>query len=152
MDSRPVILYVEDDADTFKLTEVRLKSRYRLLWAQNDREACGFLREVGASLLAVLVDVELQGSMLDGFGLVKLLRGHVSSGEALPEFARGIKPLPHVPVIVLTAYVGRYAEDDAARVGASLFLTKPIDFARLSLALAQANIQSVMSLTRRASL
>ena len=30
-------------------------------------------------------------------------------------------------------------------VGASHFLTKPIDFMRLNLALAQANIQSVMA-------
>ena len=149
MDPRPVILYVEDDADTFKLTEARLKARYRLLWAQNDREACAFLREVGPTLHAVLMDIELQGSVLDGFGLVRVLRGQTASLGALPEYARGLEPLPALPVIVLTAYVGRYDEHEATRAGASLFLTKPIDFARLNLALAQANIQSVMQLTRR---
>lgn len=150
MDARPVILYVEDDADTFKLTEARLKSRYQLIWAQNDQEACAAFRTLGSTLHAVLMDIELQGSRLDGLQLVKVFRGERVSD--LPDFARDILPVREVPVVVLTAYIGRYDEHDAKQVGATLFLTKPIDFARLNLALAQANIQSVMQqLTRRAT-
>ena len=38
-----------------------------------------------------------------------------------------------------------YSEAEVKAVGATHFLTKPIDFLRLNLALAQANIQSVMA-------
>jgi CheY-like chemotaxis protein len=140
---RPPILYVEDDADTWRLTELRLRSRYELLWAQNDREACTVLREAGPRLHAVLMDIELQGSVLDGLKLVRLLRGTLPEAQQ-PEFARGV-PTLEVPVLVLTAYTARYSEADALASGATHFLSKPIDFPRLTLALAQANIQSVVS-------
>lgn len=141
-DTRPVILYVEDDTDTFKLAAARLRQRYRLLWAQNDREACEVLRSWGDRLYAVLMDIELQGSQLDGLALVRTLRG--TEKGPLPDFARAMPALT-VPVIVLTAYTARYTDADARAAGATHFVTKPIDFARLNLALAQANIQSVMA-------
>ncbi len=149
-DTRPVVVYVEDDADTFKIAAVRLKTKYRLLWAQNDLEAVDLIAFHQRELFAVLMDVELRGSTLDGLELVRLLKGHPLLHTQLPAFARRLPVLATVPVIVLTAYSGRYTEADAHAVGAAHFVTKPIDFTRLNLALAQANIAAVMNRLERA--
>lgn len=141
---RPSVLYVEDDVDTFKLAQLRLQSRYELISAPSDRQACEVLSKKGHELFAVLMDIELQGSVLDGLALVKAIRG-VTPRNALPPFAQAMPVLPHLPIIVMTAYVTRYTEADVKALGANHFLTKPIDFMRLNLALAQANIQSVMA-------
>lgn len=141
---KPLVLYVEDDADTFRLAELRLAPRYQLINAPNDEEACRLLAQHGERLFAALMDVELQGSQLDGLTLVRLLRGEVPP-LLLPSYAQGLPRLPHLPVIVMTAFVGRYTDHDVKTAGATHLLTKPIDFTRLSLALAQANIQSVMA-------
>ena len=138
------MLYVEDDADTFKLAQLRLQARYELISATTDREACAVLTKQGNELFAVLMDVELQGSLLDGLQLVKAIRG-LTPRTSLPAWAQGLPTLPHLPIIVMTAYVTKHSEAEVKAVGASHFLTKPIDFMRLNLALAQANIQSVMA-------
>jgi CheY-like chemotaxis protein len=141
--AKPLVLYVEDDLDTFRLAELRLQARYEVINAANDLDACRLIRERGADLYAILMDIELQGSALDGLGLVRLIRGQPLG--LLPDYAHGVPTLPHVPIIVMTAYVTRYTEADVKAIGATHFLTKPIDFMRLNLALAQANIQSVMA-------
>lgn len=142
--AKPLVLYVEDDADTFRLAQLRLQARYELINAPHDREACRVLSRQGTELFAVLMDIELQGSQLDGLSLVKAIRG-LTPRNALPAWAQNLPPLPHLPIIVMTAYVTKYSEADVKAVGASHFLSKPIDFMRLNLALAQANIQSVMA-------
>ena len=143
-DTRPVVVYVEDDADTFKIAAVRLKTKYRLIWAQNDVEAVDLIVFHQRELFAVLMDIELRGSTLDGLELVRLLKGHPLLHTHLPAFARRLPVLHTVPVIVLTAYAARYTEAEVHAVGAAHFVTKPIDFTRLNLALAQANIAAVM--------
>ncbi len=140
----PLILYVEDDAETFRLAAARLHTRYRLLWAQTADDAVRLLTVWGSQLYAVLVDVELKGSSMDGFMLTRLIRG-TAPLERLSSAARALVPLPKLPVIVLTAYTTRFTDSDARAIGASHFCTKPIDFARLTLALAQANLQSVVN-------
>lgn len=141
--TKPLVLYVEDDADTFTLAQLRLQQRYELVNAPTDVAAAELLKQHGDSLYAVLMDVELQGSKLDGLMLVRALRGMSLPG--VPAYARDIPVLPHLPIIVMTAYVTRYSEAEVKALGANHFLTKPIDFTRLNLALAQANIQSVMA-------
>jgi CheY-like chemotaxis protein len=142
--AKPLVLYVEDDADTFKLAQLRLQARYEVLNAATDRQACEALIQHGPDLYAVLMDIELQGSLLDGLALVKAVRGMTPRGT-LPSWAQGVPVLPHLPIIVMTAYVTRYSEAEVKAIGATYFLSKPIDFMRLNLALAQANIQSVMA-------
>ena len=143
-DTRPVVVYVEDDADTFKIAALRLKTKYRLIWAQNDVEAVDLISFHHRELFAVLMDIELRGSTLDGLDLVRLLKGHPLVRTQIPAFARRLPVLHTVPVIVLTAYSARYTEAEVHAVGAAHFVTKPIDFTRLNLALAQANIAAVM--------
>lgn len=140
---KPLVLYVEDDADTFRLAQLRLQPRYELMNAASDRAAAALLKQHGEALYAVLMDIELQGSALDGLMLVRALRGLLPPGS--PAYAREIPVLPYLPIIVMTAYTTRYSEAEVKAVGANHFLTKPIDFTRLNLALAQANIQSVMA-------
>lgn len=142
-DNRPVILYVEDDADTFRLASLRLQQKYRLLQAASDREACAQLEVWGEKLYAVLMDIELQGSALDGLQLIRLLRGQMPASQ-VPPYARRVPKLS-VPIIVLTASTGHHTEAEAKALGATHFATKPIDFTRLNLALAQVNILSVMA-------
>ena len=142
--SKPLVLYVEDDADTFRLAQLRLETRYEVINAADDQQACALLKEKGPSLYAVLTDIELQGSKLDGLALVKAIRGLPGAGP-MPDYAKGLPRLPHLPIIVMTAYTTRYSEAEVKAVGATHFLTKPIDFMRLNLALAQANIQAVMA-------
>lgn len=142
-DQRPVVVYVEDDADTFKIAAARLQAKYRLIWAQSAHEAADLLAFHAHELFAVLMDIELQGSELDGLDLTRLIRG-IAMNKPLPPFAKKVPVLRKVPVIVLTAYTARYTETDAHAVGATHFATKPIDFTRLNLALAQANIAAVM--------
>lgn len=142
--AKPTVLYVEDDVDTFKLAQLRLQARYELINATSDRQACEVLSRQGTELFAVLMDIELQGSQLDGLALVKVIRG-MTPKSSLPSWAQSLPPQPHLPIIVMTAYVTRYSEAEVKAVGANHFLTKPIDFMRLNLALAQANIQSVMA-------
>lgn len=141
---KPLVLYVEDDPDTLRLASLRLESRYELLGATTDREACALISQHAERLFAVLMDIELQGSQLDGIALVKAMRG-LSPRAGLPPWAQTLPKLPHLPVIVLTAFASRYPEADVKAAGATHLLAKPIDFARLNLALAQANIQSVMA-------
>lgn len=142
--AKPLVLYVEDDADTFRLAQLRLQQRYEVINASTDLEAAQLLARHGDNLYAVLLDVELQGSQLDGLALVRAIRG-MPPTMPQPSYAKQIPVLPHTPLIVMTAYVTKYSEADVKALGANHFLTKPIDFTRLSLALAQANIQSVMA-------
>lgn len=142
--AKPLVLYVEDDADTFRLAQLRLQQRYEVINAASDLEASQLLTQHGENLYAVLLDVELQGSQLDGLALVRAIRGMPPTAP-LPAYAKKIPVLPHTPLIVMTAYVTKYSEADVKALGANHFLTKPIDFTRLNLALAQANIQSVMA-------
>lgn len=140
---KPVVVYVEDDADTFKIAALRLRERYQLLWAQSDAEAVDLISFHQHQLYAVLMDIELRGSQLDGLELVQLLRGRVLS-RAVPAFAKKLPTLRELPIIVLTAYTSRHTEAEILGLGATHFMTKPIEFARLTLALAQANIAQVM--------
>ena len=149
-DTRPVVVYVEDDADTFKIAALRLKAKYRLIWAQNDVEAVDLISFHHRELFAVLMDIELRGSTLDGLDLVRLLKGHPLVRTQVAAFARRLPVLHAVPVIVLTAYSARYSEAEVHAVGAAHFVTKPIDFTRLNLALAQANIAAVMKRLEKA--
>jgi CheY-like chemotaxis protein len=141
--TRPLLLYVEDDADTLRLAQLRLEEHFEVIGAAGDQEACEFLSTRASELYAVLVDIELKGSSLNGLALVRMLRGTYRG--LLPSWAKAVPTLPHLPIVVMTAYITRYAEQEVQALGASHFLTKPIDFTRLSLALAQANIQAVMA-------
>lgn len=85
-----LVLYVEDEPANWEVTELRLRKKFKLLWARTDREAIALVRQYGPQLHAVLMDVQLQGSALDGLALTRLFRGKATLP---PEVAEGLTPL-----------------------------------------------------------
>jgi CheY-like chemotaxis protein len=137
---RPV-LYVEDNDDNWNVTELRLGRSYDLVRAKSDREACQILARPG-KLYAILMDIELGGSQLNGIQLTKLIRGTMPASE-LPEYARNV-PLLQVPVLFVTAYGDAYPRADLLACGADDVLGKPVDFTKMNLALANLYINRVL--------
>ena len=49
------VLYVEDEPSNWEVTELRLRKKFKLLWARTDEEACALVRQYGPQLYAVFV-------------------------------------------------------------------------------------------------
>lgn len=141
---RPPILYVEDEDENWLVTELRLRHRYDLVRAVTDQEACRLVRERGQELYAVLMDIQLKGSELDGIQLCRVFKGKLA-GQQLPRFARDC-PTIQAPIFFVTAYGARFSEADLKACGGHALITKPVDFIRLNLALASANAQNAIDL------
>jgi serine/threonine protein kinase/CheY-like chemotaxis protein len=139
---RDRVLYVEDEAENRDVAELRLRRSYELLLAKNDEEACRILRDEGSTLSAVLMDIQLKGSALDGIELVHLIRGTLSEAKK-PAYARGIAPLK-LPVFFVTAYGGRYSTDELLAAGAERVVSKPVNFAELTLALIDIHLKKAV--------
>ncbi|HMI87211.1 MAG TPA: response regulator [Polyangiaceae bacterium] len=139
--SLPRVLYVEDNDDNWHVTQLRLGRSYELVRATNDRAACEVLSQP-AKLYAILMDVELGGSRLNGIQLTKLIRGTLPV-EGLPEYARHV-PLLEIPVLFVTAYGDAYPRADLLACGADDVLGKPVNFTRMNLALANLYIKRVL--------
>jgi len=138
---RPHVLYIEDEDDNWDVAELRLKERYRLHRARTDREACRKLATLGPHLRAVLMDIELKGSELDGIALTRLLRGGFDG--VVPDYAEQV-PVLDVPVIFVTAYAWSFPEEQLIQAGGNTLITKPVDFVRLNLALARVSANEVL--------
>lgn len=140
------ILYVEDDIDIWNVTRYKLRAKYDLVHAASDKEACRLLSEEGETFHAVLMDIELKGSALNGLQLVQILRGTLPADER-PAYAQQM-PVSHVPVIMLSAYVGAYKEAELLALGADRALSKPVDFVDLTMALTELNLKQARGATR----
>ena len=123
-----LVLYVEDNDDNWSVVEQRLASVYRLLRASTDREACELLTRYADELYIVLMDIELQGSRLDGIAITKLLRGRLPAEET-PDYARSVKP-SNVPVVFVTAY-HTTLDSTLQEAGGNIVVPKPVEFRRL---------------------
>ena len=137
---RRVVLYVEDNDDNWSVAELRLSSVYRLLRAANDREACALLTEHAAELYFVLMDVELQGSALDGIALTKLLRGRLPADQ-IPDYARRVQ-VSNIPVVFVTAYHAAFGPSMQA-AGGNLVVSKPVEFRQLIRALTSMHLNGI---------
>lgn len=143
------ILYVEDDIDIWQVTKYKLRAKYDLVHAATDKEACKLLTDEGDTFHAVLMDIELKGSVLNGLQLVQLLRGSLADDKT-PEYARGVTS-SQVPVIMLSAYVGAYKEEELIAAGANRALSKPVDFVDLTMTLTDVNLKQARSIRPPAS-
>jgi CheY-like chemotaxis protein len=130
------LLYVEDDDDNFRVAELRLRDGYELVRASDSVQACRLVQEGGWS--AILMDIELRGSDLDGVELTKLLRGRLRK-DALPAYARAVQGV-ETPIIFVTAHGAKYSEAALLMLGAEKVITKPVDFGALNLALTQLHL------------
>lgn len=133
-DGRALVLYVDLDDESFEATSERLRRAYKLVRAQKDREACDAIREHHQHLVAVLLDVDMPGSILDGILLTRILRGRVPA-MAVPPFARNLPELG-VPIVLVTE-TQSYASEDMRRYGGDRLMQKPVEIHKLTLALAE---------------
>lgn len=128
---RQKILYVEDEDDNFVVAEFALRDRFELIRARTTLEACDILRT--QSFEIILMDIQLSGSDMNGIELTQCLRGIRT--ENIPKYAAGVD-IQGARIIIVTAYAARYSEADVLRVGGDELITKPVDFGRLSRAIA----------------
>lgn len=134
-DGRALVLYVDVDDQSFDETQGRLRRAYNLLRAQKDRDACELIRQNHRDLVAVLLDVDMPGSILDGILLTRILRGRVPS-MAVPPFARNLPSLD-VPIVLVTERSQSYAEDELRRYGGDRLMQKPVEIHKLTLTLTE---------------
>lgn len=142
VEEKPLVLYVEDDPGNWEVAELRLRARFRLVWARTDREACELATKFATSLHAVLMDVELKGSQLDGRELTKLFRGRPDAQR--PDFARDVPKL-ECPLFFVTAFGNLHGDDALKQCGGDGVVPKPVDFVKLTLLLARTNMQRAMN-------
>ncbi len=135
------LLYVEDDDDNFLVAELRLGESYRLVRAKDAEEACRAVRHGSAAIRAILMDVELRGSALNGIDLVRLFRGTLVRPK-LPDYAVGL-PTLSVPILFVTAHGAKHDEKTLLAAGADRLVTKPVDFGELTLALTQLHLARI---------
>ena len=110
------ILVVDDEADVAELfrqqfrREVR-QGHYVIHFAQSAEEALGKLDDgIRPELIVVLSDINMPG--MDGLGLLRKLREQRAD----------------LPVIMVTAYGDDERRRKATELGATEFVTKPVDF------------------------
>lgn len=127
------LLYVEDNDDNWEVAKLHLGPKFLLYRAANDEEACKLIVSEGPRLCAILMDIELQGSALNGIELARLVRG-INKRASLPAYARAVVPLT-VPLIFLTAYNQSYSQEQLMSAGGDSVMAKPVDFKALNMAL-----------------
>ena len=129
---REQVLYVEDDDSNWRVAELRLSQGYDLMRASTCEQACRVVQLRGPQLAAILMDIELRGSELNGIELTELFRGKRLARE-LPAYARNL-PAVTQPIIFVTAHGARYTDVQLMLFGADKVVLKPVDFGALSLA------------------
>lgn len=118
------ILYVEDDDINWGIGSAMLKSTCELTRATNAAETFAVLGST--TFDAILMDIGLVGSTLNGIEITEVLRG---KREAPPE-ARALVPL-RLPIIFVTAFAAQYDRLRLLEAGGDEMLTKPVDFVGL---------------------
>ncbi|MDB4990712.1 MAG: Multi-sensor hybrid histidine kinase [Myxococcaceae bacterium] len=145
---REHVLYVEDDDSNWRVAELRLSQGYDLLRASNSEQACRVIHQRGTELAAILMDIELRGSELNGVELTKLIRGKRSAVE-VPAYARDLPTLLNTPIIFVTAHGAKYSDAQLLLAGGDKVIGKPVDFGALSVALTQLHLARRAARTRR---
>lgn len=115
------ILIVDDEKDIRELISDILKdAKYNTRVAQNSDAAFKALAERVPS--AIILDIWLQGSELDGLGILELVK----------------KKYPHIPVIMISGHGNIETAVSAIKMGAYDFIEKPFKEDRLLLVVARA--------------
>jgi two-component system cell cycle response regulator DivK len=110
MSNSPTILYVEDNADNFKLVRrVLMAEGFEIHGAETGTEAFAFLEETIPDL--ILMDINLP--QIDGYTLASQIQQQSS--------------FSHIPIIALTANVMKQDHEKSMAAGCKGFIKKPID-------------------------
>jgi CheY-like chemotaxis protein len=139
---RPRILYVEDEVENWDIAYLRLSDRYLMERASADFEAVERIRSF-SEYAAILMDIQLKGSQLDGIKLTLLLRGRLEE-QHVPSWGRGLQPIT-TPIIFVTAYGDRHGDGVLQQAGADVVIGKPVNFNKLTLAISNARMKNAMS-------
>ena len=108
------ILVVEDEADILTLVSRTLDLEgYRVLQAMDGEAGLKVLTETRVDLL--LLDLRLP--VLDGWAVLSEIKN-----------TPGLKA---IPVVIISASVGPAKEEEALKIGAAAFLTKPVNLDEL---------------------
>ena len=137
-DKKVSLLYVEDEDINWEITLHNLRERYNVERAVNALQA--FEKLKNNSYHAVLMDIQLKNSDLDGVAITEILRGIYK--KPLPEYAKGMS-MPNVPIIFMTAYAARYTKSELKQHGGDELVTKPIDFTSLNLCLSRCLLRAL---------
>ena len=140
------LLYVEDEDVNWEVTQANLRGRYMIDRACEAREVFQRIRE--KSYDAILMDIQLVKSDLNGIELVQCLRGKFKGAK--PPYAVGVE-LPSTPIIFLTAYGARYSREELMGLGGDDLVTKPIDFTLLALSISRCLLKNVNNRMDKAS-
>ena len=150
MGERARILYVEDEDLIWDVTETALSDRYTIHRAKTASEA--FQRLAQSTYHLILMDIQLEGSDMDGITLTRILKGlYRGSRPADVEYLERLAPLGPllvdgvcpIPIVFVTAYSGRDRKQDLLDAGAEEVMVKPVNFTRLSLLIARIWARSV---------
>jgi two-component system, sensor histidine kinase and response regulator len=115
LDERARILFVDDDLILAEFAKVHLATPVAEVESDANGQAA-WERLCGESFDLVLVDIEMP--VLDGFGLLERIRADAR--------------FEHLPVIMLTGREDIASIDRAYRLGATSFVTKPVNWRQLS--------------------
>ena len=118
-------LVVDDETDVRILFEQRFRreirsGEYSFSFAYSGEEALAYLHDHPSEVVLILSDINMPG--MSGLELLRKVRQEYPAPAAPPS----------APVVMmLTAYGDQETHDQALRLGADDFLTKPVDFAAL---------------------
>jgi CheY-like chemotaxis protein len=113
---QPTILVVDDEPTTvFLLKKSLLSQGYQVLEAENGEVALNVLKESGADISAVIMDLNMP--VLNGFEVVKTMKNH--------------DEMAYIPVIMTTAAEGPEVVREGIEAGVYYCLHKPLDPALL---------------------
>ncbi len=114
---RPKLVLVVDDQEINRDSlEIILEDDYKIIYAENGKEAIEQMRGHANELSLVLLDLIMP--VMNGFEVMEIVRED--------------EQLKHIPIIVLTAE--KSAELRALQMGAADFITKPFDMSEVILA------------------
>ncbi|NLO71016.1 MAG: response regulator [Porphyromonadaceae bacterium] len=130
---RPTILVVEDNTDMRKYISSVLADYYRVLEAENGKEALQILRNKSVDFIVS----DLMMPVMDGLELSKLVKSDFS--------------ISHIPFLMLTAKSNVETQISSFRVGVDEFLSKPFN-AELLLARIKNILESRQNYQRRFSM
>ena len=109
------ILIVEDNTDLLGLMRKLLSQRYRVFTAKNGQQAWNIIQREELDL--VVTDVMMP--VMDGIELTSTIKQSNDYAQ--------------LPVIMLTAKTQEEYKDEAFKIGADAYITKPIEMSRLQL-------------------
>ncbi|MBI5542784.1 MAG: response regulator [Deltaproteobacteria bacterium] len=138
---KKLILYLEDDDASWEIAELALRDRFELRRAKNARQI--FEMVVRERFAAVLMDIELAGSDLDGITITRQLKGLMELSE--PSYARNVHQ-PDLPVIFISAYTARYTPSSLLEAGGDDVIPKPVNVRALTAALTKLTLKAASSL------